>query len=116
LTLSARRSFLFWYLGTLFLPFILVILAYQLALLLLPGTVKMEHWEVMAAALFMMSIVSTLTVVVRSKLSGLARIGLGGLTVLLLLEAALTMTVHSTCQERPTYIGTKPTLVVASCS
>lgn len=115
LALSARRSWLFWYLGALFLPFALVILAYQLALLV-PGTVKASHWEAMAAALFLISIASTLTVVVRSRLSGLARLGLGVLTVLVLLEAALTMTVHSTCSDRPTYIGTKPTLMVASCS
>lgn len=113
--LSRKKYWWIWFLGTLFLPFVLVILSYQLALLV-PGMVKVSHWEGISAALFLISIASTLTVVIRCRLSGLARISLGSFTVLVLLEAAFTMSVHFTCEERPTFIGTRPTQVLASCS
>jgi hypothetical protein len=113
--LSGTKSWFFWFLGALILPFALVILSYQLAALV-PGTVKVSLWEATSTGFFLFSIASTLTVVVRSPLRWLARTSLGSLTVLVLLLAAFTMSVHSTCEERPTYIGKRVTpQVVGSC-
>jgi hypothetical protein len=113
-----RSAHLWWVqiLATVLLPFALTIGSYQLALLM-PGTVKVSLWEMAASVFFVAASIPVGMLLYRSPLHWFIRALVTIFTFALLVVAALTLHVHSTCEKRPPYIGEKPqSEQVASCN
>lgn len=103
-------------LGSLLIPFALAIATYQLAFLV-PGMVKVSYWEKASSVIFIAAVLPILILLVRSSLHVFWRFILGLIGASVLLIAAFLVQVHSTCEERPIYIGIEPTTEqVAACN
>lgn len=113
------RSIYIWWaqlLGSLALPFALVIAMHQLASLA-PGTIKVSHWEMVSSTVFLLAVIPVFILLLRKRLHWSARLALGVVFVPVLVFSAFIMQIHSTCVELPTHIGVKPKPIkIASCN